>query len=102
MSKDEVNVVQSNTPSAFFEELDSSFILKLDTSSNVVEKKCYIHLLIYYATCYKYGAIETGQYRLHFFCLTNKWIKINMKGNIEVFKNYVSVNPSCSTIVSFI
>lgn len=59
--KDKVYVLQSNTPLAFFDESDSSFILKLDVDLNVVARKYQIHLSTYTTTCYKYGVTTTGQ-----------------------------------------
>lgn len=80
---------QSNTPSAFFNNLDLSFILKLDVDSNAIVRECQIYLSTYNATCYKYDATTTGQYRFDFPCSTNNQTKITPQRNIKVFRNNI-------------
>lgn len=53
--KDEAHASQSDVLLAFFDNSDSSFVLKLDINLNVVVRKCQIHLSTYNTTCYKYG-----------------------------------------------
>lgn len=48
-------MLQSDLSSAFFNELNSSFTLKLDVNLNIVVKSCLMHLSSYNITYYKYG-----------------------------------------------
>lgn len=58
--KDKAKTLQFDVPSAFLDELDSSFAPKLDVDSNAVAIKFQMHLSIYNAIYYKYGAAITG------------------------------------------
>lgn len=58
--EDEADAPQPNALLASLDDSNSSFILKLDVNSNVVAKKCQMHLSTHNAICYKYGAIVTG------------------------------------------
>ncbi len=102
ISEDEAYARQSDTPSAFLDDLDSSFVLKLDINSNAIARKCQMHLLTHNATCYKYGTNETSQYRFDFSRPTNDETRITPQGNIEVFRNKVWVNLWCLAIAFLI
>ena len=81
--EDEAKAPQPNAPSAFFDESDSSFVLKLDVNSNTMAKRFQMHLSTHNATCYKYRAAATGQYRFDFPCLINEQTKIIVQSNIR-------------------
>ncbi len=100
--EDEAHAPQSDAPSAFLDDSNSSFVLKLDVDTNVVVRKCQMHLSTHNATCYQYSAAATGQCRFDFPCPTNDQTKITPQGNIEVFRNNVWVNPWCLAIASLI
>ena len=69
--KDKQYASQFNAPSAFFNNSDSSLVLKLDVNSNAIVKKCQMHLSTHNVTCYKYGAAAIRQCRFDFPCPTN-------------------------------
>ncbi len=100
--EDKVYAPQSNTLLASFNESDSSFVLKLDIDSNAFMRKCQMYLSTHNATCYKYGAAATGQYRFDFPCPMNEQTRITLQDIIEVFKNNIWINPWCLAIVSLI
>ncbi len=100
--EDEAHVPQSDALSAYHDDSDSSFVLKLDVDSNVVVRKYQIHLSTHNAICYKYDAAATDQYRFDFPCLTNDQTRITPQGNIEVFRNNLWVKSWCPAIASLI
>lgn len=58
--EDEAKTPQYNIPSTLLNELDLSFIQKLDVNLNAVARKCQMHSSTHKTTCYKYGAIATN------------------------------------------
>lgn len=70
--EDEAMTLQPDALSDFFDELDSSFALKLDLDSNAVTMRFQMHFSTHKATCYKYGAVAIGQCRFDFSCSMNK------------------------------
>lgn len=65
-------------------------------------KRFHMHSSTHNATCYKYGAAATGQFRFDFPRPMNEQTKITAQGNIEIFRNNVWVNPWCPAIASHI
>lgn len=70
--EDEAKALQPNILSAFFDELNLSFILKLDLNSNAMTMRFQMLLLIHNIIYYKYRTTRIGQYRFDFLCLINK------------------------------
>lgn len=48
--EDKTHALQSDTSLTFFDELDSSFILKLDVNLNIIARKYQMHLSTHNAT----------------------------------------------------
>ena len=100
--EDKTRAPKFEAPSAFLDESDSSFALKLDIDSNIMAMRYQMHSSNHNAICYKYGATAIGQYRFDFPRPKNKRNKITAQGNIEVFRNYIWINPWCSAIAFLI
>ncbi len=74
----------------------------MEQDSNAVAAKSQLHSSTHNATCFKYGAAETGQCRFNFPRSQIAQITVSDQGTIDIKRNNVCINPWCPALASLI